>query len=262
MTGESDAAVPSLAGHVDFGATRTNYVAHRAAYPDAVYDRLAEHGIGRPGQDVLDIGAGTGLLSRPMLERGVRVVALDVSLELLSAYSEATPTVALIRAGAEGLPLTNGSFDAVLAGQCWHWFDRPAAAAGVRRVLRPGGAVAIVHFDWIRLPGNVVEATEDLVTAANPRWNPGSGHGLYPAWLADLAGAGFTKLETFSFDASVVFTHESWRGRLQASAGIRGSLDQQAAAAVDAALADMLRTRFPDEPLRIPHRVFAAVGRA
>ena len=95
----------------------------------------------------------------------------------------------------------------VSAGQCWHWFERPRAAAEIRRLLRPGGRVVIATFDWLPLPGNVVAATEELIRRHNPDWTMGGGSGLHPAYLADLAVAGFVALETFSFDQAVAYGH-------------------------------------------------------
>ena len=57
-------------------------------------------------------------------------------------------------ATAEATGLVSVSYDVVSAGQCWHWFDRQSAAAEARRLLRPGGAVLICHFDWLPLPGS------------------------------------------------------------------------------------------------------------
>jgi hypothetical protein len=91
----------------------------------------------------------------------------------------------------------------VSAGQCWHWFERARVAAETRRVLRRSGRVVIAHFDWLPLAGNVVEATERLILLHNPRWAFGGGSGVHPQCLIDLASAGFTGLETFSFDQAV-----------------------------------------------------------
>jgi len=86
----------------------------------------------------------------------------------------------------------------------------------------------------------------------------GGGHGLHPKCLADLAGAGFERLETFSFAQPVSYSHAAWRGRIRASAGVAASLDAAAVARFDAAHAAMLAQRFPDQPLAVPHRCFAA----
>lgn len=251
---------------IDFGRTVADYAHHRAGFPDALFERLAAHGIGGPGVRVVDLGTGTGSLGLGFARRGAAVAALDISAEMLAETRNRAGAlglnVGIFQAPAERTGLPAGSFDVVAAGQCWHWFDRAAAAAEARRLLAPGGRLAICHFDWIPLPGTVVAATERLIEQHNPAWTMGGGSGLYPAWLGDATGAGFLDLETFSFDVTVAYTHEAWRGRIRASAGIGGSLPAAAIAAFDSAHADLLAREFPHDPLSVPHRVFAALGTA
>ena len=84
---------------------------------------------------------------------------------------------------------------------------------------------------------------------------------MYPAWTVEVSDAGFTDLETFSFDMDIPYTHEAWRGRVRASAGVAASLDPDAVKAFDDAHAAMLSTEFPHDPLAVPHRVWALVAR-
>lgn len=147
------------------------------------------------------------------------------------------------------------------AGQCWHWFDRPAAAREVWRLLRPGGAVVIAHFDWLPLAGNVVEATEALIREHNPAWAMGGGTGIYPLWLRDLGEGGFREIESFSYDEAVDYAPEAWRGRIRASAGVGASLSPDAVESFDGALAEALARSHAGSTLEIPHRVFVVVGR-
>jgi hypothetical protein len=107
----------------------------------------------------------------------------------------------------------------------------------------------------------VVEATEALIVAHNPKWKLGGGNGIYGQWFADLSNAGFRGLESFSFDVAQPYSHEAWRGRIRASAGVAASLDKEAVARFDAEHAAMLEERFPEPHLRVPHRVFALLGR-
>lgn len=242
-----------------------DYSTYRAGFPSSLLDRLARFGIGLDGQRVCDLGTGEGALARLFAAKGCRVMGLDPVQPLLDqarALDSAAGLIIDYRATtAESTGLAPGSMDCVVAGQCWHWFDRPRAAAEAARVLAPGGRIAIAHFDWLPLPANVVAATEDLIRKWNSSWPMGAGSGLYPQWLADLAQAGFVELETLSYDVLVPYAHADWRARIRASVGIAGSLSQQLVADFDRELARMLETRFPADPLRVPHRVWAVVGR-
>ncbi len=174
---------------------------------------------------------------------------------------EAGVAVKYLNAPAEDTALPTASFDLVTAGQCWHWFDRPRAADEARRVLKPGGRLVIAHFDWIPLPGSMIEATEKLIEKHNPKWKMGGGWGIHPLWPRDLAIAGFKNIETFSFDLDAIYTHEAWRGRIRASAGVGASLSPEAVATFDDELRAMLAERYPEDPMRVMHKaVFAAYG--
>jgi SAM-dependent methyltransferase len=251
--------------NVDFGRTASDYGRHRAGFPDSMFDRLRRYGVGIRGQRVVDVGTGTGTVARGFALRGCAVIGIDPSEELIGEArrldAEAGVDVDYRIARAEATRLGDGSVGVYSAGQCWHWFDRPRAAAEARRVLVPGGAIVICHFDWLPLPGNVVEATEQLILAHNPRWGAAGGRGMYPAWATDVAEAGFTGIETFSYDVAAPYSHEGWRGRTRASAGVAASLDADAVHRFDADHAAMLAERFPGEPLEVPHRVWALIAR-
>ena len=131
----------------------------------------------------------------------------------------------------------------------------------VRRVLRPGGWLLVMSFDWLPLAGSVVETTEALILRHNPSWTLGGRDGLHPEWIAQVGRAGFTGVECFSFDVDEPYTHEGWRGRVRASAGVGASLPPDAVAAFDRDLAALLAERAPD-PMGVPHRLFALTCRA
>jgi SAM-dependent methyltransferase len=245
----------------DFGRTASDYALHRAGFPAQLLDELDARGMVHPGARVLDLGTGTGSLARLFASRGCVVTGVDIAAPLLEQARrldrESGVEVAYIEAPAEATGLPSATFDLVSAGQCWHWFDRDAAAREVARLLVPDGRVLIAHFDWIPVAGNVVAATEEIILRYTPTWPFAGRAGLYPQWLMDLQSAGFTGIETFSFDLEVSYSHEAWVGRVRASAPVAGTLEEEGVKACSQELTAMLNERFATEPLAVPHRLWA-----
>jgi SAM-dependent methyltransferase len=222
-------------------------------------------GVGRRDQRVLDMGTGTGALARGFARAGCVVTGIDPSLALLDqarhldAAAEVNITYMVGRAEDTGLEAEG--WDVVSAGQCWHWFDRDRAAAEVRRLLAAAGTLVICHLDYLPLPGNVCSATEALILQYNPRWTMAGGTGIHGEWTVEVAVADFEQIETFSFDVTIPFTHEAWRGRMRTCNAIGASLPDASVADFDRALAQLLTERFPQEPIFVPHRTWALVAR-
>lgn len=250
----------------DFNRTAADYGAYRTEFPEELFARLQALGAGAAGQNVVDLGTGTGALARGFARRGCRVVGIDVAEALIEQARRLDSRDGLeveyrvARAESTGLP--GSAWDVVAAGQCWHWFDRSQAAQEARRLLRPAGWLVICHQDYLALPGNVCEATEALILELNPGWTMAGSTGIYPAWTADAAKAGLEAIETFSFDLAVPFSHEAWRGRMRSCNGVGASLGPELVAEFDRRLARLLAERFPADPLPVPHRVWAMVARA
>lgn len=253
----------------DFGKTATDYARHRAGYPDALFDRLIRRGLARPGMRALDLATGTGFLGRGLAQRGLIVTGLDISADMVAASRglDAANGVRMeyVLAKAEETGLPAASFDLVTAACCWHWFDRPKAAAEVLRLLKPGGALVLCSQNWLPLAGdhggNVVQKSEAILQRHNPAWPFGGLDGMNPGFVRDLRAAGFTDIEGASVDFAIPYSRDAWRGRLRASAAVSGSLAEDQAAAVDRDLQEMLARDFPQEPLQVAHCLFTAWGR-
>ncbi|MXY60432.1 MAG: class I SAM-dependent methyltransferase [Chloroflexi bacterium] len=251
---------------VDFGHTAADYATHRAGFPDSFFDLLEQHVMLIQGTRAVDLGTGTGSVARTLALRGAAsVIGVDPS-EALTSQARGLDEAADVQVGyvhttAESTGLPSESFDLVIAAQCWWWFEAQAAAMEAHRLLAPGGNLVIASLDWLPLPGSAPEATEQLIRQANPGWTLYGGSGRHPGWLNVLKHGGFSNVRSFEYDIDIPYTHEAWRGRMRASAGIGATLAPDQVAAFDRTHAGMLAERFPDDPLPVPHRIYAAIGR-
>jgi SAM-dependent methyltransferase len=126
-----------------FGTAAAEYERVRPDWPPAAVDRAATLlGLGREAE-VVDLAAGTGKLTRLLVERFERVVAVEPD-ERMRALLE----VEALAGTAEQIPLPDGSADAVFVGDAFHWFDAAAALAEIARVLRPRGGLVLLWNDW------------------------------------------------------------------------------------------------------------------
>lgn len=248
---------------VDFGLAAGDYARWRQGFPAQFYDRLEGLGVGLPGQELLDLGCGSGLLAREFAHRGCRVTALDPSEALLAEAerqaAEEGQEIEFRHAWAEDTGLESGSFDAIAAGTCWHWFDRPKAARECNRLLKPGGKLAIAHLDWLRRPGNVIDVSLRVIDRFRDVSADRPVTFQYPAWLFELIDAGFSAWEVFGHSTVLNYSLEAWCGRIRASGGVGTAMSREMQDEVIAALKEELSEAFPEEPLPVDHRVFALV---
>jgi len=128
-------AAPSFARRADA------YERARPGYAPAAVAYLVEQLDLRPGRVVLDLGAGTGKLARQLVPSGARMLAVEPLAELRALVP---PGIEVLDGRAEAIPVEDDAVDAVTVAQAFHWFDEERALAEIRRVLRPGGLLALV----------------------------------------------------------------------------------------------------------------------
>lgn len=252
---------------VDFGRTAADYAAFRAAYPDRLYDRLAAAGITpRPGRDAaLDLATGTGVIARALAQRGWRVAGLDIApamVETAAALARAEGASIEFRvAPAEDTGCAPQSIDLVTAFCCWHWFDRPRAAAEAHRILRTGGWLVIGAMDFLWEPGNVVDVSGTLIKRHNPAWKTDQ-LGFRMGWAEALPPDRFAILDRLEEPLQIPYTQDGWRGRIRASAGVSASMAPEIIPHFDREHERLLRETYGDAVLAVPHRLYMFIARA
>jgi SAM-dependent methyltransferase len=200
--------MPAASFARSFGSRAESYDRMRPPYPEQAVDFVLA---GRPPGRVLDLGAGTGKLTRTLLGRAAEVIAVEPDDQMRAVLAATVlaatdlpagpptagplqaelptaglPRVEVLAGSAERLPLPDASVDAVFAGQAFHWFARPATDLELARVLRPGGVVGLI---W-NLPDQTVPWVPELYRAIRQPEPPWSAN------YADLDIALFTPAES------------------------------------------------------------------
>lgn len=146
-----------------FTAAGASYERSRPSYPAAAVELLVDElGIGS-GAIVVDVGAGTGKLTRMLAPTGAALIAVEPVAAMLGHLVAAVPSAHPVGGTAEALPLADGSADAVLAATAFHWFRAEQALREIGRVLRPGGGLGLVwnnpdrDVDWVEAVWGIVD---------------------------------------------------------------------------------------------------------
>jgi ubiquinone/menaquinone biosynthesis C-methylase UbiE len=147
-----------------FGGVAEAYERGRPSYPSEAVQWM----LGDQPQIVLELGAGTGKLTRVIAALGHDVHATDPDAAMLQLLERGVPGVRTAQAGAEEIPLGDASVDVVIAAQAFHWFDLDRALPEIARVLRPGGRICLVwntrneRIPWVRRLGALIGTQEQL----------------------------------------------------------------------------------------------------
>ena len=192
-----------------FGNAADVYERARPSYPQAAVDWFVERaGIG-PGSTVVDVGAGTGKLTRLLVPSGARVVAVEPIPEMRAKITD----VEVLDGTAEALPLDDGVADAITVAQALHWFDLDRALPELHRVLKPGGFLAL-FWNMRDLDDPIQRGVEDLLGPLRP-YVIGQHEGT---WRAPLAASRlFDRPEVASFCISQQFTTDDLCDRVRST---------------------------------------------
>ena len=249
----------------DWGRTSENYARFRDIYPASFYEKLRRLGIGLPGQHVLDLGTGTGVLPRAMQGSGARFTGVDITPNQLAQAQELSRgmDIEYVLSPVEEIDFSPGTFDAAMACQCFHYFDRAKVMPKIHEALKPGGRFAILMMAWLPYQSKICMQSEKLVLKYNPGWT-GGGLRRKNRWeqrastKLKWAKPLFTVEKRVFYCEDIPFTRESWHGRMVACRGIgASSLPDEKIAAFEAEHRAYLET-LPEE-FTIPHQIMMLV---
>jgi len=168
-----------------FGAVADAYQRARPTYPPHAVSWVLD---AAPGREVLDLGAGTGKLTRALLAAGAAVTAVEPLDGMRGELESAYPHVPAHAGSAENIPLPDASMDAVMVGQAFHWFDKQPALDGIARVLRPAGVLGLLwnirddSVAWVAELARSVRMGADMLSQLDGSdWQPVAEHERFGA---------------------------------------------------------------------------------
>ena len=235
----------------DFGKTSKAYAKYRDIYPEEVFEKLHEIGVGVQGNRWLDLGTGTGVIPRGLAKYGADIVATDISEQQITeaiALSKDYSNIKYEVLAAEDISYPEHSFDAVTACQCFWYFDPNTVVPVIKSLLKPGGVFLKLYMSYLK-EESIAQDSNSIVKRINSNWK-----GASPA-LQDLNTHYFEDPHTETMLVDIPFTRESWHGRMMASRGVMASMNAKQLAQFDAEHRKMLEEKYP-ERFTVRHKVF------
>jgi SAM-dependent methyltransferase len=199
-----------------FGLDAERYDRTRPRYPAAMISRIAED-----GPDLLDVGIGTGIAARQFRDAGCRVLGVEPDPRMAEVARAHGLAVEVAR--FEEWESRGRTFDAVVAGQAWHWVDPVAGAARAAEVLRPGGRLAL-FWNAIQPPAEFAAAISEVYrrTAPSLPFDPLAVADPY-ATVAEKASAGlepaFETPEVWRYPWEHEYLREDWLDQVTTAGG-------------------------------------------
>lgn len=237
-----------------FGRAAREYELGRPEWPGELIDRVVgELGL-ESGAVVVDLGAGTGKLTRALVPRFARVLAVEPDAAMRAVLEEVFPGAETVVGNAEAIPLEADSVDAVFSAEAFHWFSTRATLDEISRVLRPGGGLAIF---W-NIPGEEIEPplsdeAEAFIGEAFRRGgSPGLPRVLSGEWREPFADSAFEELRKESVRRDIASDRETFVANMLSVSSIAVQPD-----ADRAAFAERLRELVPDGIYRRPFETVA-----
>jgi len=244
---------------VDWGKTSDDYAQFRPGPPPSFYSKLTALGVGLPGQRILDLGTGTGVLAREFALNGAEVSGIDIASGQIEAAKKIAQTDSLkvdFQVGtAERLEFADHEFDAITANQCWLYFDKTKVIPEVNRTLKNTGLLVTSHFSWLPRLDEVARSSEELILKYNPQWTAKDWSGVIPAF-PEWAKGHFDLKAMFYYDEDIPFTRESWRGRIRACRGVGAALSPDEVKRFDEEH-DRILEKVTTENFKVRHRIDA-----
>ena len=197
-----------------FGRTAREYELGRPLWPEVLLERvIAELGLRRDAS-VLDLGAGTGKLTRALIRRFARVVAVEPDDAMREVLNGLVPGAESLAGHGEAIPLGDGELDAVFSAEAFHWFASDESVAEIARVLRPGGAFVILWNIGLEYDDMGLEVEALIDEMFERGGEPGIGRVVAGEWRRPIAAGPFDVLRETGIERDLTASRDEWIANL------------------------------------------------
>jgi len=235
-----------------FGRTAREYELGRPGWPEELLDLVVgDLGLG-PDAAVLDLGAGTGKLTRALVPRFTRVVAVEPDDAMRAVLEEVVPGAESLAGHGASIPLGDDEVDAVFSGEAFHWFAGKESVAEIERVLRQRGALVILWNIPVEYPNMGDEAEAAIEEAFARGGEPGLGKVLSGDWRRPVEEGPFEPLREAEVDRWLVSSREEWIANMLSVSSVAIQPEEDRAA-----FAERLRELIPPQEIRRRFRTVA-----
>ncbi len=210
----------------DWGKTSSDYAKYRDIYPEEFYQKIVARNLCINGQNVLDIGTGTGVIPRNMYKYGAHWTGTDIQpnqIEQAKLLSDGMDIKYFVSA-TEELDFPENSFDVITACQCFWYFKHDITAPIFDRILNDNGRILLLYMAWLPFEDEIAHASEELVLKYNPKWS-GANEKKHPISIPQIYNEKFELCYHDEYKLNVHFTKEGWHGRMKACRGVGASLN-------------------------------------
>lgn len=213
----------------DWGRTSNDYAKYRDIYPKVFYDNIVKRGLCIEGQNVLDLGTGTGVFPRNMYEFGAKWTGTDISENQIKQAKllaqQYGMNIDFKAVSTENVQFPDQYFDVITACQCFWYFDHKNVMPKLSKMLKKDGRLVVLYMAWLPFEDKIAGKSEKLVLKYSPNWT-GAGETRKPVYIPDVVYDTFEMVEHEEYDVYLPFTRETWNGRMKACRGVGASLSE------------------------------------
>ncbi|WP_100372125.1 class I SAM-dependent methyltransferase [Bacillus sp. FJAT-45037] len=256
---------------VDFGKVAKDYAKYRNDLPIELLESLKIRGVDLNNKKVVDLGSGSGVLSRALQDQGAVVVGVEPSVELIEEAKVIDKNrgciIEYVNKFSESTTLENDTYDFVTALRAWHWFDREKTIKEVKRILKADGILIVMDSGFLSNSKVVVDTLQiikrympngQLKSAGSKAISKQKINGFPVEWFKEWQDHQFDLKETYKFNYNVSFTNEEWCGRVGSLSWLSSFSAEERHQILDE-IYTYIRKEFKEDEHNIQHGCFITV---